>query len=56
MRFYLRKVAGHLQELAVLAAVFVPLDRNLTNRQSLMVWGFCGAIIVVGIEIERRSL
>jgi hypothetical protein len=55
MRFYLHKIGGHLQEIAVLAAVFVPLDRNLTLHESLMLWGFCGAILIVGIEMERRT-
>lgn len=55
MRFYINKIGGHLQELAVLAAVFVPLDRNLTSHERLMLWGFCGAIITVGIEMERRT-
>ena len=33
MKFYLHKIGGHLQELAVLMIVFVPLDRHLTMRQ-----------------------
>jgi len=55
MRYYLNKIGGHLQEIAVLAAVFVPLDRNLTVHQSIMSWCLCGAIIAVGIEMERRT-
>lgn len=55
MRFYLHKIGGHLQEVAVLAAVFVPLDRNLTTTDKLITWAACGAIITIGIEIERRN-
>lgn len=55
MRFYLRKIGGHMQEVAVLAAVFVPLDMKLTNVEKLITWGVCGAIITIGIEMERRA-
>lgn len=54
MRFYLRKIGEHLQELAVLAAVFVPLDAHLTSGKVLVLWGGCGVIITIGIEMERR--
>ena len=53
-RFYLRKIGEHMQEFAVLAAVFVPLDMKLTIRNILVLWIACGAIIIIGIEMERR--
>jgi hypothetical protein len=31
MRFYISRIGGHLQELAVLALIFVPLDRYLNS-------------------------
>lgn len=55
MKFYLRKIGEHLQELAVLAAVFVPLDAHLTNGKVLVLWVGCGVIITMGIEMERRA-
>lgn len=55
MKFYIRKVGEHLQELAVLAAVFVPLDAHLTTSEKLIMWAGCGVIITVGIEMERRA-
>lgn len=55
MRFYIHKIGEHLQELAVLAAVFVPLDRSLTIHQIVMLWVACGVIIIGGIEMERRT-
>jgi hypothetical protein len=55
MRFYLHKIGGHLQELAILAMVFVPLDRGVTARKMIVLWGICGTILMVGIEMERRA-
>lgn len=55
MRFYLNKIGGHLQELAVLAVVFIPLDRHLETPQILELCALCAAILFVGIEIERRT-
>jgi hypothetical protein len=56
MRFYLHKIGGHLQELAVLAMVFVPLDyHGLTLRQGVFLFGVCCVMMVFGIEMERRT-
>lgn len=55
MRYYLHKIGGHLQELAVLAMVFVPLDRRLTTEQIVVLYATCGVILLVGIELERRT-
>jgi hypothetical protein len=38
MPFYLRKIGEHLQELAILAMVFVPLDHGLTAHQMMALW------------------
>ncbi len=53
MRFYLNKIGGHFQELAILALVFVPLERSLTHPQIVELGAACAAIIVAGIEMER---
>lgn len=55
MRFYLNKIGGHFQELAILALVFVPLERSLTHPQIVELGAACAAIIVAGIEMERRT-
>lgn len=56
MKFYLHKIGGHLQELAVLAMVFVPLDSHgLTSVQLVLLVAICIAIMMVGIELERRT-
>ncbi len=55
MRFYLNKIGGHLQELAVLAIVFVPLDGHLTHHGIVVLGVCCAFIIAVGIEMERRT-
>jgi hypothetical protein len=55
MRFYIRKIGEHLQELAVLAVIFVPLDHHLTTRGIIYLAVGCGAILVAGIEMERRA-
>jgi hypothetical protein len=54
MRFYISKIGGHLQELAVLALIFVPLDRHLTVHQYMVEAPICAVIIMIGIEMERR--
>jgi hypothetical protein len=55
MRFYLHKIGGHLQELAVLALVFVPLDSHLTHKGIAVLCASCVFTMVVGIEMERRT-
>jgi hypothetical protein len=56
MRFYLYKIGGHLQELAVLAMVFVPLDyQGLTVKQGVLLFVVCCVIMGLGIEMERRT-
>jgi hypothetical protein len=55
MRFYLHKIGGHLQELAVLVLVFVPLDSHLTHHGIAMLGASCAFTMIVGIEMERRT-
>ena len=55
MKFYLHKTGEHLQELAILALVFVPLDRHLTMHGIAVLAMPCTAILLVGIEMERRT-
>lgn len=55
MRFYLNKIGGHLQELAILAMVFVPLDRHLNLKDSLLLYVPLAIILLAGIETERRT-
>lgn len=50
MRFYLNKIGGHLQELAVLAMVFVPLDLHLNLHAVIALWG--GGIVVLLQELR----
>ena len=55
MKFYLHKIGGHFQELAVLAMVFVPLDAHgLTKRAVSLLYVGCCVMLFVGIELERR--
>jgi len=55
MRFYLNKIGSHLQELAVLALVFVPLDGHLTHKGIGVLCASCVFTMAVGIETERRT-
>jgi hypothetical protein len=55
MRFYLHKIAGHLHRLAVIAIVFVPLDRRLTIHQITVLCVICGALLLACLEMERRA-
>jgi hypothetical protein len=56
LNFYLHKIGGHLQELAVLAMVFVPLDaHNLTRREILFLYVGSAAMLLAGIEMDRRT-
>ncbi len=54
-KFYIKKIGEHLQELGILALVFVPLDRALSAGKTLLLLGVCSAVIVAGIEMERRA-
>ena len=56
MRFYLHKIRSHLQELAVLLAVFVPLDaHNLARRELAAVYIVTVVILATAVEMERRT-
>ena len=55
MRFYFQKIGEHFQELALLAMVFVPLDRTLATRSLLLIEGACVVMLFIGIETERRA-
>ena len=56
MRFYLHKIGEHLQEFAVLAMVFVPLDlHNLSPHTVLSLYVISSLVLLLGIELERRT-
>jgi hypothetical protein len=55
MRFYFQKIGEHLQKLAVLAIVLVPLKRHLTIHQVVVSWVVFSVIALVGIQVERRA-
>jgi hypothetical protein len=55
MGFYFHKIGEHLQRLAVLAIVLVPLDRRLTLHQVVVSWVVFTVIVLIGIEVERRT-
>jgi len=54
-QYYTRKIGQHLQELGILLLVFIPLERGLTIKQILVVFTICTTIVIVGIEMERRT-
>jgi hypothetical protein len=56
MRLNLHKISEHIQKLALVAIVFIPLHRHVTTHQIVVLWAVCGAILLVGIEVERRTL
>jgi hypothetical protein len=55
MRFYLQKIGEHLQKLAVLAIVVVPLERHLTIHQVVVSWAVFSVIALLGMQVERRA-
>lgn len=55
MRFYIHKGGQHLQELGILALIFMPLDAKLHGSRLLMTLAGSVIIIVAGMEMERRS-
>lgn len=55
MRFYLNKIGGHLQELAILGMIFILLDLRFTIHEIIALWGGGIAILLTGTEMERRT-
>jgi hypothetical protein len=54
-QFYIKKIGQHLQELAILGLIFIPLDKGLTGKQLLLTLATCSVAVVIGIEMERRT-
>jgi hypothetical protein len=52
MRFYFCKIGEHLQKLAMLAIVVVPLDRHLTIDQTVVSWVVFSVIGLVGFKLN----